>query len=122
MNWPDGFVQVSWIDAGMTQGLDGAIGTSGFPTTIDVLTEECEPVASVVGLPPGSTGIVVIAAVDTRLHRLESADASWGTVGSLDACGATRRDRPAQGLDSPRRVDSLDPSAEAEPRGLTRAG
>lgn len=92
MNWPDGFVQVAWIEAGMTQGLEGAIGTSGFPATIDVLTEACEPVASVAGLPPGSTGIVVISALDTRLHPLDAADLSWGTVGSLEACGATPGD------------------------------
>ncbi|HEX2281691.1 MAG TPA: hypothetical protein VHG52_08010, partial [Thermomicrobiales bacterium] len=60
LNWPDGFVQVAWIEAGMAQGLESAMGTSGFPATIDVFTEECEPVASVAGLPPGSTGIVVI--------------------------------------------------------------
>lgn len=89
MNWPDGFIQVAWIEAGMTQGLDGAIGTSGFPATIDVLTEDCEPVASLAGLPPGSTGIVVISPLDTTLHRLDVADRSWGTVGSLEACGAS---------------------------------
>jgi hypothetical protein len=92
MNWPDGFVQVAWIEAGMTQGLEGAIGTSGFPATIDVLTEECEPVASVAGLSPGSTGMVVISALDTRLNRLDVADSSWGTVGSVGACGATPPD------------------------------
>lgn len=89
MNWPDGFIQVAWIGAGMTQGLMGAIGTSGFPATIDVLTEDCEPVASLAGLPPGSTGIVVIAPLATTLHRLDSAHRSWGTAGSLEACGAT---------------------------------
>jgi hypothetical protein len=73
MNWPDGFVQVSWIEAGTTQGLTGAIGTSGFPATIDVLTEECEPVASLVGLAPGSAGIVVIDADRATLHRLDRA-------------------------------------------------
>ena len=92
MNWPDGFVQVSWVEAGMTLGLEGAIGTTGFPATIDVLTEECEPVASAVGLPPGNTGIVVISALQTRLHRLDVADSAWGTVGSLEGCGATPRD------------------------------
>lgn len=89
MNWPDGFIQVAWIEAGSTQGLDGAIGTSGFPATIDVLTEDCQPVASLAGLPPGSTGIVVISPLDARLFRLDVADRSWGTLGSLQACGAT---------------------------------
>lgn len=89
MNWPDGFIQVAWIEAGTTQGLDGAIGTSGFPATIDVLTEDCQPVASLAGLPPGSTGIVVISPLEARLFRLDVADRSWGTVGSLQACGAT---------------------------------
>lgn len=89
MNWPDGFIQVAWIEAGLTQGLDGAIGTSGFPATIDVLTEDCALVSSVPGLPPGSTGIVVISALDTTLNRLDVADRSWGTVGSIEACGAT---------------------------------
>lgn len=92
MNWPDGFVQVAWIEAGITQGLEGAIGTSGFPATIDVLTEECEPVASVAGLRPGSTGIVVISLLETTLYPLDVADSSWGTIGSLEACGATPRD------------------------------
>ena len=89
MNWPDGFIQVALVEAGMTQGLDGAIGTSGFPTTIDVLTEDCDPVASLAGLPPGSTGIVVISPLGTALHRLDVAHSSWGTVGSVQACGAT---------------------------------
>lgn len=89
MNWPDGFIQVAWIEAGMTQGLMGAIGTSGFPATIDVLTEDCDPVASLAGLPPGSTGIVVISPLEARLFSLDVADSSWGTVGSLQACGAT---------------------------------
>lgn len=89
MNWPDGFIQVARIEAGLTRGLDGAIGTSGFPTTIDVLTDTCQPVASLAGLPAGSTGIVVISPLDATLHRLDVADRSWGTVGSLEACGAT---------------------------------
>jgi len=89
MNWPDGFVQVSWIDARTTQGLTGAIGTSGFPATIDVVTGECAPVASVVGLSPGSAGIVVISPFGTALHRLDHADSSWGIARSIQACGAT---------------------------------
>ena len=89
INWPDGFVQVSWIDANTTQGLTGAMGTSGFPATIDVLTADCSLVASVAGLPPGSTGIVVISPLETTLHRLDVADASWGIADSIEACGAT---------------------------------
>lgn len=92
MNWPDGFVQVSWIEAGMTQGLTGAIGTSAFPATIDVLTEECARVASLPGLPAGSTGIVVISPEETRLHSLDIADASWEMATSIEACGATPMD------------------------------
>ncbi len=92
MNWPDGFIQVSWIDAGTTQGLEGAIGTSAFPASIDVLTEACVTIASFQGLPRGSTGIVVISPDETELHRLEVADASWGTVGSIEECGATPTD------------------------------
>ena len=89
MNCPNGFVQVSWVEAGMTQALSGAIGTSGFPATIDVLTADCVPVASLVGLPPGSAGIVVISAEVTRLHGLHRADSSWGVADSIQACGAT---------------------------------
>jgi hypothetical protein len=92
MNWPDRFVQVSWIDAHTTQALTGAIGTSGFPVTIDVVTEDCQPVASVAGLPPGSTGIVVISPLGTALHRLEHADSAWGIANSIQACGATPLD------------------------------
>lgn len=94
MNWPDGFVQVSWIEAGTTQGLTGAIGTSGFPATIDVLTAECAPVASLAGLPPGSTGIVVISPTEARLHRLDRADSSWTVAPSIEACGASPMDLP----------------------------
>ena len=107
MNWRDGFVQVSWIEAGTTQGLTGAIGTSGFPATIDVLTEECELVASLVGLPPGSAGIVVIDADRATLHRLDRADASWTVSDSTEACGASPMDLP-----------SLAPSAEASPQAI----
>ena len=92
MNWPDDFVQVSWAEANTTQALTGAIGTSGFPATIDVLTDECALVASVAGLPPGSTGILVISPLETTLHRLDLADASWGTADSIQPCGATPMD------------------------------
>lgn len=57
--------------------------------TIDVLTEDCQPVASLAGLPQGSTGIVVISPLEARVFRLDVADRFWGTVGSLQACGAT---------------------------------
>lgn len=89
MNWPDGFIQVAWVEAGTTKGLEGAIGTSGFPATIDVLTADCTLVASLPGLPRGSAGIVVITPLETNLRPLEFADASWSTVGSIEACGAT---------------------------------
>lgn len=92
MNWPDGFVQVSLVDAGTTLGLQGAIGTSAFPMTIDVLSEACELVASLDGLPDGRAGIVVINTGRASLHGLDRADASWDTVGSTQACGATRTD------------------------------
>lgn len=92
MNWPDGFVQVSWIDGGTTQGLTGAIGTSSFPATIDVLTSECALVASLAGLPPGSAGIVVISPLETRLHQLDRADSSWTAAPSIEACGASPMD------------------------------
>jgi hypothetical protein len=92
MNWPDGFVQVSWIEAGTTQGLMGAIGTSSFPATIDVLTEECARVASLPGLPAGSTGIVVISPEGMRLDPLDVAEASWEIADSIEACGATPMD------------------------------
>ena len=92
MNWPDGHVQVSWIEANTTQAMTGAIGTSAFPATIDVLTDECAPVASVTGLPAGSTGIVVISSAGATLHRLDAADSSWGIADSIEACGATPMD------------------------------
>ncbi len=92
MNWPDGFVQVAWIEAGTTQGLTGAMGTSGFPATIDVLTDACVTAASLDGLPAGSTGIVVISPNETKLHRLDVADSSWGIADSIEACGATPLD------------------------------
>ena len=92
MNWPDGFVQVSRIEAGTTQGLTGAIGTSGFPATIDVLSGECEPIASLVGLPPGDAGIVVIGAGEPRLHTLDRADASRTVSPSIEDCGASPTD------------------------------
>lgn len=92
MNWPDGFVQVSWIEAGTTQGLSGAIGTSGFPTTIDILTAECVRVASLAGLPPGNAGMVLISPRGSSLHRLHEADSSWTITPSIEACGATPMD------------------------------
>jgi len=92
MNWPDGFIQVAWVEAGTTTGLEGAIGTSGFPATIDVLTADCALVASLAGLPPGSAGIVVISPLEATLRPLHRADASWSTVGSIEACGATPMD------------------------------
>ena len=92
MNWPEGFVQVAWVEAGATQALTGAIGTSGFPLTLDILTEECELVASLRGLPPGNAGIVVISADGATLHQLHQADASWTVSDSTDACGASSMD------------------------------
>ena len=89
MNWPDGFIQVSLVEAGTTSGLTGAIGTSGFPATIDVLNADCTLVASLNGLPPGSAGIVVITPLGTTLRPLFEADASWSEAGSIEACGAT---------------------------------
>jgi hypothetical protein len=92
MNWPDGFIQVYLVESGTTQGLTGAIGTSGFPATIDVLTVDCDRVASLAGLPPGSAGIVVISRdTGVRLHELSRADATWHMAGSLETCGATPR-------------------------------
>ena len=93
MNWPDGFIQVYLVESGTTQGLTGAIGTSGFPASIDVLTVDCDRVASLAGLPPGSAGMVVISRdTGARLHRLSRADATWNMAGSLETCGATPRD------------------------------
>ncbi len=92
LNWPDGFVGVSLVDAGTTQRLEGAMGTSVFPLTIDVLTRACDLVASLDGLPDGRAGIVMINTGRASLHGLDRADASWDTVGSTQACGATRTD------------------------------
>lgn len=58
MNWPDGFVQVFAFGAGSPQYLSGAIGTTGFPRTINVLDAECQVLATVIGLAPGSTGLI----------------------------------------------------------------
>lgn len=54
-----------------------------------VLTDECELVVSLAGLPAGSTGIVVISPSETTLHRLDVADFSWGIADSIPACEAT---------------------------------
>ena len=91
MNWPDGFVQVSWIEPETTVGLSGAIGTTGFPDTLDVLEPaECDLVASVRGLRPGSVGIVIIApGADVTLHHLDRAHSSWAIEGGQQECGAT---------------------------------
>ena len=98
MNWPDGFIQVSLVESGTTQGLSGAIGTSGFPATIDVLTVACGRVASLAGLPPGSVGMVLISPdTSVRLHRISQADKTWSVAQSVQACGATRVDGRVRG-------------------------
>ena len=94
MNWPDRFVQTSWVGAHSVVALTGAIGTSGFPETIDVLTSECELVTSLPGLAPGNAGIVTISGGGARLDWLERADAAWVavTVPSIEECGANPLD------------------------------
>lgn len=89
MNWPDGFVQVHPVPAGATAFLSGAIGTSGFPDTIDVLSTECDLLATLIGLAPGSAGIVVILDGGAALYPISQGDRSWVVSGSAQACGAT---------------------------------
>lgn len=90
MNWPDGFVQVSKVSPSSVEYLSGAIGTSGFPRTIDVLDLDCSVLSSVQGLPPGSAGLVVIAedGVATIAH-LAAARGTWEIAETAEVCGAT---------------------------------
>lgn len=89
MNWPDGFVQVARVEPGDPQYLSGAIGTSGFPRTFDVLDPQCREVASVKGLPPGSAGVLTIDGEGARLDAIRFGDTGWAVVGSEFQCGAT---------------------------------
>jgi hypothetical protein len=89
LNWPDGFVQVYRVQPGTTQYLSGGIGTSGFPRTIMVLDSDCQVLATVIGLAPGSAGLLTIGESGARLEELVLGETTWGESGSVTACGAT---------------------------------
>jgi hypothetical protein len=89
MNWPDGFVQVAPVKPGRPVWLTGAIGTSGFPSTIDVLTEDCAVVDTVRGLEPGNAGLITVDADGVRIERLVQGRSDWEVSGSVVVCGAT---------------------------------
>lgn len=98
MNWPDGYIQVERVSASSTQYLSGAIGTSGFPRTIDVLDAGCRLLASVPGLAPGRAGLVVINELRTWIEPVEVAAEQWTIAEPVDECGATEVDpAPADG-------------------------
>lgn len=89
MNWPDDFVQVARVVPGRPVWLTGAIGTSGFPSTIDILTEDCDVLETVQGLEPGNAGLITVDADGVRIERLVQGFSDWGESGSLMLCGAT---------------------------------
>jgi len=89
MNWPDGFVQVYRVEPGPPQYLTGAIGTSGFPRTIMVLDSKCQVLATVIGLPPGSAGLLTIDEGGARLDEIQFGEIAWGESGGVFVCGAT---------------------------------
>lgn len=73
MNWPDGYVQVYRVEPGGPVLLSGAIGTSQMPSTVDILTEDCDVVDSVQGLEPGNAGLITVDADGVRILRLAEA-------------------------------------------------
>jgi hypothetical protein len=96
MTWVDDFIQVARVEPMTTSYFSGAIGTSGFPVLIEVLTEDCELVDSIAGLEPGSYGLLTIREDRLDLAHLQWGEVTWGIADSLDACGATPWDLPAQ--------------------------
>jgi len=89
MNWPDGFVQVARVEPGRPVWLTGAIGTTVMPSTIDILTEDCDVVDTVQGLEPGNAGLITVDADGVRIERLVKGWLDWGEAGSVMVCGAT---------------------------------
>lgn len=89
MNWPDGFVQVARVEPGAPQYLGGAIGTSGFPRTLDVLGPDCRELASVDGLAPGSAGLLTIEHDAAHLDPIHFGDTTWVVARGVLECGAT---------------------------------
>lgn len=89
MNWPDGFVQVARVEPGRPVWLTGAIGTGGFPSTVDILTEDCDVVDTVQGLEPGNAGFITVDADGVRIQRLVEGWSDWTVAGSVMVCGGT---------------------------------
>jgi hypothetical protein len=89
MNWPDGFIQVSRVEPGRTQWLSGAIGTSGFPRTIDILDAECEVLESLEGLPAGSAALITVGEEGARLQQIFAGWSDWTVAESVFICGAS---------------------------------
>lgn len=87
MHWPDGFVQVARLEPGGPQYLTGAIGTSGFPRTIDILDADCDLVHTVRGLEPGNAGLITVDDERARIKQIHEAMSDWTEAASVPACG-----------------------------------
>lgn len=89
MNWPDGFVQVYRVHPGQPSLLTGAIGTTSFPTTVDIRTEDCDVLAVVQGLAPGSAGLITFDDDGPSIQQIFQAMSDWTRAETLFDCGAT---------------------------------
>jgi hypothetical protein len=86
--WPEDFRQLFRVEAEDTSYLTGAIGVVAMPPQVEILTLECEPIATLDGLSEGA-GLVVVTDDGAELHPIREADSQWTQSGGVEGCGVT---------------------------------